>query len=270
MTDRRATLQEATSLIRDGAVVGIGGAVLSRKPLAAVRAILAAGRHDLEIVTFTGSLDVELLVGAGAVRAVRSSSVSLGPAGPARTFVEAVALGLVEDLEESEWMLLGGLRASASGMPFLPTRAAIGSDLVTARQLKEVADPYTGERLLAVPALAPDVAILHAWRADRAGNIQMPWPPDHLSDIDLLLARAARTTIVTVERIVESDVVAAASERTALFSFEVDVVVEVPGGAAPTASPPDYGIDHAGVMSAASGNMLVKARSAMIADAKGT
>jgi len=257
MTDRRTSLSEAIAAIEDGAVVGTGGAVLSRKPLAAVRELVASGRRDLELVTFAGSLDVELLVAAGAVRAVRSSSVSLGPAGRAPAFAEAVEAGQIEDLEESEWMLLGGLRAAAAGMPFLPTRAAIGSDLVAARGLREVVDPYTGERLLAVPALAPDVAILHAWRADPEGNVQVPWPPDHLWDVDLLLARAARRTIVTVERIVDSGVVAATSERTALFAFEVDAVVEAPRGAAPTASPPDYGVDHAGVASAASRMMPV-------------
>jgi glutaconate CoA-transferase, subunit A len=253
MSDRRATLDEAAALVPDGAVVATGGAVLSRKPLAAVRALIEAERRDLELVTFAGSLDVELLVAAGAVRAVRSSSVSLGPAGPARAFPAAVEDGRIEDLEESEWMLLGGLRAATSGMPFLPTRAALGSDLVAARGLRRVVDPYTGESLLAVPALVPDVAFVHAWRADQHGNVQFPWPPDHLWDVDLLAARAARTAIVTVEQVVHSDVLCASAERTVLFSFEVDAVVEVPRGAAPCASPPDYGADLAGVAAAVRG-----------------
>ena len=100
-------------------------------------------------------------------------------------------------------MLLGRLRAAAAGMPFLATRAGMGSDLVAARGLREVADPYSEERLLAIPALHPDVAIVHAWRSDPHGNIQMPWPPDHLADVDLLMARAARRVIVTVEQLVE-------------------------------------------------------------------
>lgn len=259
MTDKSASLSEALAAVADGSVLGLGGAVLSRKPMAAVRALVEAGRRDLELVTFTGSLDVELLVAAGAVRAVRSSSVGLGPLGAATAFAEAVQEGRVEDLEESEWMLLGGLRAAASGMPFLPTRAALGSDLVRDRGLRCVIDPYTGEELLAVPALAPDVAVVHAWRADREGNVQVPWPPDHLWDVDLLLARAARTTIVTVEHLVDSRVLAEASERTMLFSFEVDVVVEAPRGAAPAASPPDYDVDRAAVASAASSMMTARA-----------
>jgi glutaconate CoA-transferase subunit A len=234
------TLDEALAAVTDGAVLGIGGAPLSRKPIAAVRVLAERKPKDLELLTFTGSLDVEVLIRAGAVRAVRSSHVSLGEAGRAERFQEAVRNGDVEDLEESEWMLLGRLRAAAGGMPFLPTRAALGSELVAARGLREVEDPYTGERYLAVPALAPDVALIHAWRADSARNVQMPWPPDHLADVDVLLARAARHTIVTVERIVSEEAVARSSERTVLFGFEVDAVVAAPRGAWPTAAPSDY------------------------------
>lgn len=236
-------LEDALGLVRNGDTIGIGGAVLSRKPMAAVRALAASGRRDLELVTFAGSLEVELLVHAGAVRAVRSSYVGLGSHGAAAGFAAAVASGAVEDLEESEWMLLGRLRAAAAGVPFIVTRAGIGSDLVRARGLREVVDPYTDERLLAIPALHPDVAILHAWRSDRAGNIQTSWPPDHLADVDLLLARAARRVIVTVERIVDGDEVVATARDTVLYPFEIDAVVVAEHGATPTALPPFYGVD---------------------------
>jgi glutaconate CoA-transferase subunit A len=199
----------------------------------------------LELVTFTGSLDVELLIASGCLRSVRSSHVSLGEAGRARVFEAAAVAGRIEDLEESEWMLLGRLRASAAGLPFLPTRAARGSDLASARGLRPVTDPYTGVEYLALPALAPDLALIHAWRADAAGNVQMPWPPEHLADVDVLIARAARRVVVTVERIVSAEEVARTAERTVLFGFEVAAVVEAPRGAWPTASAPDYGADAA-------------------------
>jgi glutaconate CoA-transferase subunit A len=243
MRQRRRGLEEALALVHDGSTLALGGAVLSRKPMGAVSGLVAAGVRDLHLVTFTGSLDVELLVRAGALRSVRSSHVGLGPAGPAEAFARAVVEGRVDDLEESEWMLLGRLRAAASGMPFLPTRAALGSQLVAERGLREVADPYTGERLLAVPALRPDVAIVHGWRADALGHVQAPWPPDHLWDVDLLLARAAAHVIVTVERIVDEREVRATAERTVLLPFEVDAVVELPGGARPTGAPPEYSGD---------------------------
>jgi acyl CoA:acetate/3-ketoacid CoA transferase alpha subunit len=131
------------------------------------------------------------------------------------------------------------------GAPFLATRAGLGSELVEARGLRTVTDPYTGEDYLAVPAIRPDVAFVHAWRADEDGNVQLPWPPDHLADVDLLMARAARTTVVSVEQLVERDVVEASPERTRLFGFEVDLLVEAPGGARPGSAPPLYEDDDA-------------------------
>src|SRR5439155_25323314 len=178
-----------------------------------------AGKHDLDLVTFTGSVDVELLLAAGALRSVTSSYVGLGPYGPARGFAAAVASGAIDDRELSEWMLVGGLRAAAMGIPFIPTRAGLGSQLVAERDLRTVRDPYGGDELLAVPALRPDVGFVHAWRADEDGNVQFPWPPDHLADVDLLVARASRTTVVSVEEIVPREVVAADAERTKLFGF---------------------------------------------------
>ena len=145
--------------------------------------------------------------GRGAARGGRApvGDVELRRPRPARRrpgFAAAVADGTVEDRELSEWMLVGGLRAAAMGVPFLPTRAGLGSELVEARGLRTVIDPYTGEEYLAVPAIRPDVAFVHAWRADEDGNVQLPWPPDHLADVDLLVARAARTTVVSVEEVV--------------------------------------------------------------------
>ena len=230
---RRGGWDDAVALVEDGSTVAFSGAVLRGKPVAAARALARAGKRDLDLVTFTGSLEVELLLAAGSLRNVVSSYVGLGPHGLARGFSGAVAAGAVGDRELSEWMLVGGLRAAVMGVPFLPTRAALGSDLVAERGFRTVRDPYGGDELLAVPAIHPDVAFVHAWRADEEGNVQLPWPPDHLADVDVLVARAARTTIVSVEEIVSAEVVAAEPERTKLFGFEIDLLVEAPGGARP-------------------------------------
>src|SRR5581483_7955046 len=225
--------EDAVALVDDGATVAFGGAVLRGKPVAAARALALAGKRELELLAFTGSLEVEALLAAGALRSVTSSYVGLGSHGPARRFAAAVAAGEVEDRELTEWMLVGGLRAAVMGVPFLPTRGGLGSQLVEERGLRTVRDPYGGDELLAVPALRPDVAFVHAWRADGEGNVQLPWPPDHLADVDVLYARAARTVVVSVEEIVAAEVVAASPERTKLFGFEVDLLVEAPGGARP-------------------------------------
>ena len=243
MSDRLGTWDDLVAAVPDGAGLGLGGVGMSRKPMRAAMELVRAGRRDLDLVTFVGSLEVELLLAAGALRSVTSSSVGLGLLGRAPRFADAVAEEAVEDREMSEWMLVGGLRAAAMGVPFLPTRAGIGSDLATLRDLRRVVDPYSGESFLAVPALRPDVAIIHAWRADASGNVQVPWPPDHLWDIDVVLARAARSAIVCAEEIVPASTIARDGALTRLFSFEVDLVVPAAGGSWPTAAAPVRGED---------------------------
>ena len=144
------SLEDLAALVPDGATVAFSGAVLRGKPVAAARAL--AGKRDLELIAFTGSLEVELLLAAGALRSVTSSYVGLGTHGAARGFGRAVAPGAIDDRELSEWMLVGGLRAATMGIPFLPTRAALGSQLVEERGFRTVVDPYGGERVPGSPA----------------------------------------------------------------------------------------------------------------------
>lgn len=242
---RVGTFDDAVALVEDGMRVGFSGAILRGKPVAAAVALAGSGRRDLELVTFTGSVEVEVLLAAGALRSVVSSYVGLGPHGSARGFGAAVAAGAVEDREMSEWMLVGGLRAATMGVPFIATRAGLGSEIADDRGLKTVRDPYTDEEFLAVPPMHLDVAFVHAWRADPDGNVQTPWPPDHLGDVDILIARSARKVVVSVEEIVPREVVAEHPERTKLFGFEVDVLVEAPRGAWPGSAPPLYHDDRA-------------------------
>lgn len=241
------TMDEAVALVRDGMSVYTGGAVLRRKPMAFLHALVATGRRDLELVTFAGSLDAEVLLAAGAVRTLTTAYVGLGHAGFAPRFRAASEAGQVADHEHSEWSLLGRLRAAAMGLPFLPTRAGRGSEVVDALGLRTVVDPYGGGTYHAVPPLEPDVAVLHAWRASPRGDVQMAWPPEHLWDVDVLAARAARRVVVTVDEVVPAQEVAATAHLTRLFAFEVDAVVHAPGGAWPTASPPAYDEDHAAI-----------------------
>lgn len=242
-----ATLAAAVAAIEDGALVYLGGAVLNRRPIALCRALAAAGRRDLDIVAFAASIDVDLLVGAGCAATVRTCYLGLGGHGFAPHFTAAAKAGTIKDIEYSEWTMLQGIRAAASGLPFIPTRAGVGSDVVAALGMKQVVDPYTGVAYLAVPPLRPDIAVLHAWRASENGDVQFAWPPEHLWDVDVLAARAARTVIVTVEEIVGAEEVAARSELTRLFGFEVDLLVHAPGGAWPTACPPLSETDEAAV-----------------------
>jgi glutaconate CoA-transferase subunit A len=237
-------LDAAVAAIPDGTTVYLGGAVLNRRPVALCQRLVAAGRRDLDVVAFAASVDVDLLIAGGCVNTVRSCYVGMGRQGFAPNFTKAAKAATINDVEYSEWTMVQGIRAGASGLPFIPTRAGGDSEVVAALGLKSIVDPYTGETFLAVPPIRPDVTVIHAWRASENGDVQFGWPPEHLWDVDVLAARAARFVIVTVEEIVGADEIAARSELTRLFGFEVDVLVLAPGGAWPSASPPVSAEDH--------------------------
>ena len=259
--DRVLSLDAAVALVRDGDVVATGGALLHRKPIALLDALGSAGRRDLHLVTFAGSFDVEVLLAHGAVRALSTAYVGLGPHGFAPRFRAAAEREDVADHEHSEWTLLGRLRAAAMGVPFLPTRAGEGSDVVADLALATVADPYGGGTYRALPPLRPDVAVLHAWRANRAGDVQFAWPPEHLWDADVLVGRAARSVIVTVEELVDDDVVRRDAHLTRMFGFEVDAVVHLPRGSWPTGIEPSCRVDDAAIEAyVASGGELPQLR----------
>lgn len=241
---RVESLDAAAERVPDGATVYLGGAVLRDKPVAFCRALVERSAQGLDVVTFTGSVDVELLLAGQAVETLRSGYVGLAEHGLAPRFRAGAREGSFTDLEYSEWTLLLGLRAAATGAPFLPTRAGAGSSLGRQLGMRTVRDPYKGGEYLAVPPLVPDVAVLHAWRASESGEVQFSSPPEHLWDVDVLAARAANTTIVTVEEIVSDAAIADTLERTRLFAFDVDAVVAAPAGAWPTAAPPLHGADH--------------------------
>ena len=218
------SLAEATELVGDGCSLGIGGVLARRKPIAFLASLVAARRRRLRLVSFLAGLDVDLLVAAAAVIEVRSGYVGFEQLGFAPSFERAVDAEEVRALEYSEMLFTAGLRASGAGLPFMPTRGAAGSDLLDELGLRSVQCPYTGERVTAVPALAPEVCVIHADAADQRGNVALPAVRDFLFDSDALLARASGAVIVTAERIVATD--ALRGNGALLFSYEVDAVVQ--------------------------------------------
>jgi glutaconate CoA-transferase subunit A len=240
MTARTSTLEAALGLVPDGALLGIGGALLKRKPVRFLSALVAAGRRDLRVVTFLASLDAELLAAYGCLAELHCGYVGFEQLGFAPAVTAATDSGTIRRVDYSEVMFTSGLRAGLAGLPFLPTRAGTGSQVTADAGIKSVTCPYTGEQLMAAPALRPDVSVLHAAAADREGNILGPVQADFLFDMDANLARASRHVIVTVEELVDSADTLAANRRTLLFGFEVDAVVVLPDGARPTALPGNY------------------------------
>jgi glutaconate CoA-transferase subunit A len=129
------------------------------------------------------------------------------------------------------------------GVPFIPTRAAVGSQITELHSFAGVTDPYSGDVVLALPPLEIDVTLVHAWRASASGYVQFAEPPDHLWDIDVTMARASASVIVSVDELVDDHVVAGSPHLTQLFPVDVTTIVHAPNGAWPTASRPTHGED---------------------------
>lgn len=240
MADRVATLDEALELVPDGALLGIGGALLKRKPLAFLAALARSGRRNLRAASFLASVDAELLAAYGCLSQLHCGYVGFEQLGFAPAVNAATDAGRVRRVDYSELLFASGLRAALAGLPFLPTRGGTGSQVTLDLGTRTVMCPYTGEELLAVPAIRPDVTVLHAEAADREGNVLGPVHADFLFDMDANLARASERVIVTVERLAERDEIVQANRRTILFGFEIDAIVPLPGGARPTAMPGCY------------------------------
>lgn len=244
--DRRASLTEALSTLRDGQRVALGGMTLYRRPVAAALAIAAAGRRNLELVTLTGGLETDLLIGAGCVRHLRSCYTGLEVVGFAPHFTRGVEQGSLLITEETEYTLSYAILAATMRVPFLPMRGDLArTDLLSVRpDLRTFACPLTGAPLIAVPALPIDVAILHATAADRHGNCNLR---GQLA-LDPHLPTAAAATIVTAERIVNTETLRAMPGGINLSGLFVTHVVEMPGGSLPTSCMPDHRLDVAAVL----------------------
>ncbi len=231
LREKVMTLEAAAALVPDGAMVGIGGSTLSRTPLAMIWALIRAGRRDLHCVRSISSSEGELLFAAGASRHLLTSWFSLGIVwGVSRIMRAYVESGRARFEEWSHLAIGMRFRAGAMGVPFLPMRSMLGSDVMARLPDTRVIDcPFTGEKLMLVPALNPDVALIHVQRCDAFGNAQI----DGLAFMDLDLAMAANRVILTTERIVSNDQIRRRPDHTKIPFFAVDAVVEVPFGAAP-------------------------------------
>lgn len=238
--DKRTDLTSAAALVADGATVALGGGLSARLPMALVRELIRQGRRDLRLVGSAHSIDVDLLVAVGAVRVVEESYVGFEQdLGLAPAYRRAAESGTVEFRESCCATILTQLRAAEQGVPFLPVRGIRGSDI---RQLHpeyaEVTCPFTGEVLVAVPPLRPDVALLHAPLGDRHGNLHLEQP----YVLDERFAAASLAVVATVDRIAPTDEVAAAG--ITVPSHVVAAVTEVPFGAHPSSCYPGYAYDR--------------------------
>lgn len=239
-------LSSAIATIDDGATVGLAGFAITRNAVAAAHELIRAGRRELTLVQVVGGIETDLLVAAGCVRSLHYSGGSLDRFGPLHAVNRAISDGSLTAFEYSSLSLTLRLTAAWLGLPFLPCCSMLGSQLL--KQLLDAedsgvqlgSDPFTGGAVVLLRALHPDVTIVHADRADSAGNAEVSGPTWALRETAL----AARRVIVVCEELVP---VGAIDPRlVTLPGLVVDLVVPVQYAALPTAvhGRYDYDRDH--------------------------
>jgi glutaconate CoA-transferase subunit A len=244
VADKRMSADEVVAELRSGMTIGIGGWGSRRKPMALVRALLRSDLTDLTIVSYGGP-DVGLLCAAGKVKRVVYGFVSLDSIPLEPHFQQARQNGTIEVTEYDEGMFQLALYAAAQRLPFLPSRAGLGSDVVTFNpQLRTVDSPYDdGETLLAVPAQYLDAAFVHLNRADQQGNATFLGPDLYFDD---LFCQAATRAYLSCEEVVPTEqLMAGGLGSMRIHRWMVSGVVEAPNGAHFTSCAPDYERDEA-------------------------
>lgn len=236
------SLERAISdYIEDGNIVGFGGLSFWRKPMAAVREIIRQQKKNLTVCTFVGGMEVDMLIAGGCVSKVKACFVGMEMFGMAPHYRKAVESGNVTISEESEASIALGLKCSYLKVPFMPLKGIIGTDFPKVRDdIKEFEDPLgSGTKLMALPKIDLDVAILHVPYADEFGNANIPgavWMDDDM-------AKTAKRTIITCERLVETEDIRYLPGKAQLPMQTTTAVVKLPFGAHPTSCYDRYTFD---------------------------
>lgn len=236
------TLSEAIArFVPDGSAVALGLAQETMIPFAAGHELIRQRKRYLTLIGPISDILFDQLIGAGCVRKIRAAWVGNVITGSSYNFRQAVESGAIEMEDHSNLTLAMALRAGAMGVPFMPARTALGSDLYkTNPSLKTVICPFTGDTLTAVAAINPDVAIIHVQRADENGSAHA-WGNFGITREACL---ASRHIIITAEEIVAPEVINSDPNRVITPGFRVSAVVHAPWGAHPSPVPGYYNRDH--------------------------
>jgi glutaconate CoA-transferase subunit A len=244
MRNKQISLEEAADLVQPGQTLALGGMTLYRRPVAFVQALIRRHRQmkqpgDLTLLAFTAGYESDLLVGAGLVSHVRSCYFGLEIFGFAPMFTMLVNNGQLDVIEETETSLSMGLRAQMAAVGFMPGLGWLGTDLPRLRpDVHTIIDPYSGEELMAFPAIQPDVAVIHVLAADPDGNAII----GDNKGVDIELSLTAKTVIITAEELVPE------LNKVDLVGLTVDGVVLAPHGAMPTSCHPLYALDTEAIL----------------------
>ena len=227
-----ASLPEALAVVEDGTHLALTGFAITRNAVAAAGELIRAGRRNLTLTQVVGGMETDLLVGSGCVGRLTYSGGSLDRFGPLHSVNRAIAAGLAAQ-EYSTLSLTLRLLAGSLGLPFVPVRSLIGSQLLeqlgSSGGVTMIEDPFTGTPVLAVSAVRPDVAIVHADVCDAEGNASIAGPLWAIKET----APASTQVIVTTERLVATGMID--PNQVTIPGTVVAAVAEVPGGAYPTA-----------------------------------
>lgn len=231
-------LADIGKMIKPGDFVALGGGWSCNKPMAVVREIIRQKISKLKVMSIVGGWEMEWLLAAGCVDHLVFSFLSLEFFGLPANFRRVAENKLIELTEIEGCSMIKGLEAARLGLPFAQFMGPKGSDIVkeAPHLYKTVTCPFTGKELTAIQAIVPDVAVIHAQRADAQGNVQI----FGTSASDMDMAMAAKKTIVTVEEIVSGDEIRKNKTATKLFRTDVDMVIHCPFGASPCSSIPYY------------------------------
>ncbi len=240
-TSKVVSMEYALKDVKDGSRVALGGWIFNSQPMALVRGLIRKGVRDLDLVPAPGSIAPDMLIGAGCVRSTICIFISFEQFGLAPHFRRQAESGRLKVYDLDGPALAGGLRAAICDLPYSPIPDLCTDHAKYAPEYYRPLPTAPGERrLLSVPAIHPDVCLLHAQQSDEFGNIQYLGSPF----FDTMLAQASRKVIVSVDRIVSSTTIRNSNHLTKLPSALVDCVVEVPYGAHPTSSPSLYRNDE--------------------------
>jgi len=237
--DKVLSISEAVGLIKDGDNVAFGGVLMNMKPIALMWEIIKQEKKDLTITVLTGNFGVDALIGMGCVAALNTIYVGFEQLGFAPNFQQRVQEGNLHVNEFTEMQFFWAMRAAEMGLPYLPCRSGLGSELLDVNPyLSEL--EFEGENLVAVKAITPDVTIIHSMVGDHYGNIQLENSKTYMEDSIARSVKDGGKVIVSVEKLVETEYIYRNPINTILNNFEVDAIVEVPYGAHPGSVGPLY------------------------------
>jgi glutaconate CoA-transferase subunit A len=245
--DKRITLKEAISLVPDGSHIFWGGFGFQRPPMAFAHELVRQKKKGLTIYTCGSEMDIDILSGAKVVSRYELAFYAIEGIGLVPNIQRRVREGSIEIEDYSNLAMVMRFLGGALGVPFMPLKSMLGTDMLAKKRFREkkaeiMECPFTGEKVVLVPSVRPDLSIVHAQRVDKEGNVQI----EGIKGEDVEGARAGKKVIVLAEEIVDTEFIRAQPDQTIIPNIYVTHVVECPWGSFPMMvyNYYDYDMEH--------------------------